>query len=81
MQCVQELLLEAEEIEVTDEEYEEELSQMMSEGGYTSKEDFLEYYPEEDMRSDIAYQKLMEKLMSYTTVKQTIAEKEETEAE
>ena len=81
MQCVQELLLEAEEIEVTDEEYEEELSQMMSEGGYTSKEDFLEYYPEEDMRSDIAYQKLMEKLMSYTTVKQTTAEKEETEAE
>ena len=81
MQCVQELLLEAEEIEVTDEEYDEELSQMMSEGGYTSKEDFLEYYPEEDMRSDIAYQKLMEKLMSYTTVKQTIAEKEETEAE
>ena len=67
-QCVQDLLIEAEGIEVTEEEYQEELQSYVDEAGYESEEEVLEYYTEDEIKEDLLYTKLMTTLMSYTTV-------------
>lgn len=81
-QCVQELLVDAEKLEVTDEELDAQIDSLVEEGGYASKEDLLEYYPEENIRSDALYEKLMENLMSYSEIKEKSPEAStESEAE
>lgn len=68
-QCIQDLLVEAEGIEVSDQDIEDEIQTYMDDYGYESKEEILEVMSEDDIRSDIEYTQLMEKLMKETTVK------------
>lgn len=67
-QCVQDLLVEAENIEVTDEDVDEEIQYYIDQLGYESEEDVLETISEDELRSELEYTKLMEALMEETTV-------------
>lgn len=67
-QCVQTLLVEAEGLTVTDEEYNDEIQTYINDYGYEDEAEIMEYYTEDEIRSDILYYKLMDKLMSYANV-------------
>ncbi len=67
-QCVQTLLVEAEGLTVTDEEYNNEIQTYINDYGYEDEAEIMEYYTEDEIRSDILYYKLMDKLMSYANV-------------
>ncbi len=67
-QCVQDLLVEAEGLTVTDEEYQAEIQSYIDDYGYEDEDEIMEYYTEDELRSDILYNKLMNNLLSYTNV-------------
>ena len=67
-QCVQDLLVEAEGLTVTDEEYQAEIQTYIDDYGYEDEEEIMEYYTEEEIRSDLLYSKLMTNLLNYTNV-------------
>ena len=67
-QCVQDLLVKEEGLTVTDDEYKEEIQSYIDDYGYENEEEILEYYTEDEIRSDLLLGKLLDKLMSYTTV-------------
>lgn len=67
-QCVQDLLVEAEGLSVTDEEYEEEIQTYINDYGYEDEDEILEYYTEDEIRSEMLLYKLLDNLMSYTRV-------------
>ncbi|MBQ9155266.1 MAG: FKBP-type peptidyl-prolyl cis-trans isomerase [Eubacterium sp.] len=81
-QCVQDLLIEAENITVTDEEVEEEMKALSEESGFDieSLEEIEQIYSKEDVRNQLLGDKLFEKLMEYNTIKTVpaAAESEET---
>ena len=62
-QCVQELLVEAEGLTVTDEEYQAEIQTYIDDYGYEDEEEIMEYYTEEEIRSDLLDSKLMTNLL------------------
>lgn len=66
--CVEDLLVEAEGLSVSDEEYEAELQSYVDEYGYEDKNEVLEYYTEDEIRSEILYNKLMKKLIGYANI-------------
>lgn len=66
--CVQDLLIKEEGITVTDEEYQEEIQTYINDYGYEDEDEIMEYYTEDEIRSDIMYNKLMKNLLSYTNV-------------
>ncbi len=68
-QCVQDLLVEKENVEVTDKDVEEEIQTYIDDYGYESKKDVLETISEDDLKSQLLYTKLITKLMKNTTVK------------
>ncbi len=73
-ECILDLLVEAEDITVTDEEYDEEIALFISDYGYEDEEEIMEYYTEDEIRSDILYTKLMDTLMDYTNLVEVEAE-------
>lgn len=84
-QCVQDLLVEKENISVTDDDLQEEMKKIAAESGIENVNEAKEYYSEDDIRSDLIVRKLYDKLFSYSTVNTveatTEAEKTDTEAE
>lgn len=78
-QCVFDLLLEAENIEITDKEYEEGRENIAAEMGLESGEELEEYYSEDSIRSEMMYTKLIDRIMSYTTVKKNMVSSESVE--
>ena len=67
-QYVQDLLVEAEGLTVTDEEYQAEIQTYIDDYGYEDEEEIMEYYTEDEIRSDLLYSKLMTNLLNYTNV-------------
>lgn len=67
-QCAQDLLVKAENLAITEEEYETELQKYVEDYGYESSEELLETYTEEELREEMLYNKLMSTLMNYTNV-------------
>ncbi len=78
-QCVQDLLVEEEGITVTDDEYQAEIQSLIDDYGYEDEDEIMEYYTEDEIRSDILYSKLMENLLSYTNVVESSTDTEEAE--
>lgn len=66
--CVQNLLIKEEGLTVSDEEYQEEIETYINDYGYEDEDEIMEYYTEDEIRSDILYNKLMKNLLSYTNV-------------
>lgn len=66
--CVQNLLVEEEGLTVTDEEYQAEIQTYIDDYGYEDEAEIMEYYTEDEIRSDLLYNKLMTNLMKYTNV-------------
>lgn len=66
--CVQQLLIKKEGLTVTDEEYQDEIQTYIDDYGYEDENEIMEYYTEDEIRSDILYNKLMKALLSYTNV-------------
>ncbi|MDO4975802.1 MAG: hypothetical protein Q4E53_00925 [Eubacteriales bacterium] len=67
--CVTEILFEKENIKASDKEVNDIIEQEMIDGGYESKEEYLETVNEDDIRNDIKYQKLIDLLLSSATIK------------
>ena len=78
-QCVQDLLLEAEDIKITDEDIKKEKEKLVKEEGYTDVNEVSENYTDEDLRSGLASERLFDKLLSYNkiNVKETEAKDED----
>ena len=57
-QCVQDLLVEAKNVTVTDEELNKEIQYYIDELGYKDKKDVLDTMPEEEIRSELLYTNL-----------------------
>lgn len=72
-QCVQDLLVKEEGLTVTDDEYQAEIQSFIDDYGYEDEDEIMEYYTEDEIRSDILYSKLMTNLLSYTNVVETTA--------
>lgn len=70
-QCVQDLLVEEEQIKVTDEDVDKEIQSYIDELGYESKKEVLQSISEEEIRSELTYTKLVTTLMKNTTVQGT----------
>lgn len=68
-QCVQELLLKENNIEVTDADMEKEIQYYIDELGYENKKEVLQAMSENEIRSELEYNKLMDVLMKETTIK------------
>lgn len=66
--CVTQILFEKENIEVSDKEVNDQIEQEMIDGGYESKEEFLQTVDEEDMRNELKYSKLMDLLLKSVTI-------------
>ena len=74
--------MEAEGLTVSDEEYQNEIQIFIDEYGFEDEAEIMEYYTEDEIRSDILYTKLMETLMSENNVVEgSTADTAETEAE
>lgn len=69
-QCVQDLLVKKEHIEITEKELNDEIQYYIDELGYKDKEDVLATQSEENFRADLQYNKLMTFLMKNTTIKE-----------
>lgn len=67
-ECVQDLLVKAENLTVSDEEYDAEIQSYIDDYGYENEAEILEYYTEDEIRSDLLLNKLLDKLMEYTTI-------------
>ena len=67
-QCVQELLVEQEGITVSDEEYDAEIQSFIDDYGYEDEAEIMEYYTEDEIRSDLLYSKLMTTLLGYSNI-------------
>ena len=67
-QCVQDLLVEAKNVTVTDEELNKEIQYYIDELGYKDKKDVLDTMPEEEIRSELLYTNLMTALLKDTTI-------------
>lgn len=73
-QCVQDLLVKEEGLTVTDDEYQAEIQSFIDDYGYEDEDEIMEYYTEDEIRSDILYNKLMTNLLKYTNVVEDSAE-------
>ena len=73
-QCVQDLLVKAENLSVTDQEYKDEIQIYIDDYGYEDEDEILEYYTEDEIRNELLMYKLLDKLMSYTTITEAQAE-------
>lgn len=69
-QCVQNLLLKENSIEVTDDDVNTEIQYYIDELGYESKKEVLAAMSEDEIRSELEYTKLMDALMKNTTVQE-----------
>ncbi len=69
-QCVQDLLLKENKVEVTDADIEKEIKYYIDELGYENKKAVLEAIPEEEIRSELEFTKLMDVLMKNTTIQE-----------
>lgn len=67
-QCVQDLLVEAKNVTVTDEELNKEIQYYIDELGYKDKKDVLDTMPEEEIRSELLYTNLMTELLKDTKI-------------
>ena len=67
-QCVQDLLVEAKNVTVTDEELNKEIQYYIDELGYKDKKDVLDTMPEEEIRSELLYTNLMTALLKDTKI-------------
>ncbi|MFQ7508481.1 FKBP-type peptidyl-prolyl cis-trans isomerase [Anaerobutyricum hallii] len=68
-QCVQDLLLKENNIEITDADVDEEIQYYIDELGYKDKKEVLSAISEEEIHSELQYTKLMDALMKETTIK------------
>ena len=69
-QCVQDLLLKENKVEVTDADIEKEIKYYIDELGYENKKAVLEAIPEKEIRSELEFTKLMDVLMKNTTIQE-----------
>lgn len=69
-QCVQDLLLKENKVEVTDADIEKEIKYYIDELGYENKKAVLEAIPEEEIHSELEFTKLMDVLMKNTTIQE-----------
>lgn len=69
-QCVQDLLLKENNIEVTDADVDKEIQYYIDELGYENKKEVLAAMSETQIRSELQYNKLMDALMKDTTIKE-----------
>lgn len=69
-QCVQDLILKENKVEVTDADIEKEIRYYIDELGYENKKAVLEAIPEEEIRSELEFTKLMDVLMKNTTIQE-----------
>lgn len=69
-QCVQDLILKENKVEVTDADIEKEIKYYIDELGYENKKAVLEAIPEEEIRSELEFTKLMDVLMKNTTIQE-----------
>lgn len=69
-QCVQDLLVEAKKVTVTDEEFDKEVQYYIDELGYKDKQDVLDTMSEEEIRSELLYTNLMTALLKDTTIQE-----------
>jgi len=67
-QCVQDLLVEAKNVTVTDEELNKEIQYYIDELGYKDKKDVLDTMPEKEIRSELLYTNLMTALLKDTKI-------------
>ena len=68
-QCVQDLLLKENSIEITDADVDEEIQYYIDELGYKDKKEVLSAISEDEIHSELQYTKLMDALMKETTIK------------
>ena len=68
-QCVQDLLLKENSIEITDADVDEEIQYYIDELGYKDKKEVLSAISEDETHSELQYTKLMDALMKETTIK------------
>lgn len=66
--CVQDLLVKAEGITVSDEDYKKEIQTFIDDYGYEDEAEVMEYYTEDEIKEDIVYNKMLKALMSYANV-------------
>lgn len=67
-QCVQDLLVKAKNVQVTDEEFNKEVQYYIDELGYENKKDVLSTMSEEEIRSELLYTNLMTALLKDTKI-------------
>jgi trigger factor len=67
-QCVEDLLMEAEKIEITDEDLKEEKQEIAKESGLDNVDEVTEIYSEDEIRSNLVAKKLNEKLLEYNKI-------------
>jgi trigger factor len=67
-QCVEDLLMAAENIEITDEDLQEEMKSIAEESGLDSVNEVTEIYSEDEIRSNLVAKRLNEKLLEYNTI-------------
>lgn len=81
-QCVQDLLVEKENITVTDEELQEEMKKVAEESGLENVEALKDYYSEDDIRSSLVVNKLLDNLFSSSKINtvEAATEAEKTDA-
>lgn len=80
--CVLDLLLEAEKItSVSDEEYKAEIQTYIDDYGYSDMDEVLEYYTEDEIKTDIMRNKLMDNLMNYANIVEVSGDSGAEEAE
>ncbi len=68
-QCVQDLLCKELNINVTDEDVNVAIEKAVKEEGYESREEYLTYNTEVDLRNELEHNQIMEKLLKETTIK------------
>ena len=68
-QCVQDLLLKENSIDITDADVDEEIQYYIDELGYKDKKEVLSAISEDEIHSELQYTKLMDALMKETTIK------------
>ena len=60
--------MEQEGITVSDEEYDAEIQSFIDDYGYEDEAEIMEYYTEDEIRSDLLYSKLMTTLLGYSNI-------------
>ena len=67
-QCVEDLLMAEENIEITDEDLQEEMKSIAEESGLDSVDEVTEIYSTEEIRSNLVAKRLNEKLLEYNKI-------------